>query len=89
MTACHVPEWKIPKYRPDFFTDDYGFITDYLSEYMCEMRKESYSDAFDKDFFLGNNLNQRDTVVVRKMISGFVKLIYPDGKYTKEDIQEI
>ena len=86
---CYVPGWEIPKYRPDFFTDDYGFITDYLSEYMREMRKESYGDAFDKYFRLGNNLNQRDTIAVRKMVSGFVKLVYPDGEYTKEDIQEI
>lgn len=86
---CYVPGWEIPKYRPDFFTDDYGFITDYLSEYMREMRKESYGDAFDKHFRLGNNLNQRDTIAVRKMVSGFVKLVYPDGDYTKEDVQEI
>lgn len=86
---CYVPGWEIPKYRPDFFTDDYGFITDYLSEYMREMRKESYGDAFDKYFRLGNNLNQRDTIAVWKMVSGFVKLVYPDGEYTKEDIQEI
>ncbi|MDO4554257.1 MAG: protease Lon-related BREX system protein BrxL [Lachnospiraceae bacterium] len=86
---CYIPGWEIPKYRPDFFTDDYGFITDYLSEFMREMRKESYSDAFDKYFRLGSNLNQRDTIAVRKMVSGFVKLIYPDGEFSKEDIQEI
>lgn len=86
---CYISGWEIPKYRPDFFTDDYGFITDYLSEYMREMRKESFSDAFDKYFRLGNNLNQRDTIAVRKMVSGFVKLVYPNGEYTKEEIQEI
>lgn len=86
---CYVPGWEIPKYRPDFFTDDYGFITDYLSEYMREMRKESYGDAFDKYFRLGSNLNQRDTIAVRKMVSGFTKLLYPDGNYTKEQVEEI
>lgn len=86
---CYVPGWEIPKYRPDFFTDDYGFITDYLSEYMREMRKESFGDAFDKYFRLGSNLNQRDTIAVRKMVSGFMKLVYPDGDYTKEDVQEV
>ena len=86
---CYVPGWEIPKYRPDFFTDDYGFITDYLSEYMREMRKESFGDAFDKYFRLGSNLNQRDTIAVRKMVSGFVKLLYPNGVCTKEDIEEI
>ena len=85
---CYVPGWEIPKYRPDFFTDDYGFITDYLSEYMREMRKEAFGDAFDKYFRLGSNLNQRDTIAVRKMVSGFVKLLYPDGNYTKEEIEE-
>lgn len=86
---CYVPGWEIPKYRPEFFTDDYGFITDYLSEFMREMRKESYGDSFDKFFRLGSNLNQRDTIAVRKMVSGFTKLIYPDGDYTKEQIEEI
>ena len=86
---CYVPGWEIPKYRPDFFTDDYGFITDYLSEFMREMRKESFGDAFDKYFRLGSNLNQRDTIAVRKMVSGFVKLLYPNGACTKEDIEEI
>ena len=86
---CYVPGWEIPKYRPDFFTDDYGFITDYLSEFMREMLKESFGDAFDKYFRLGSNLNQRDTIAVRKMVSGFVKLLYPNGVCTKEDIEEI
>lgn len=86
---CYVPGWEIPKYRPDYFTGDYGFITDYLSEFMKEMRKETYSDAADKYFRFGNNLNQRDMIAVRKMISGFTKLVYPDGVYTKEEMEEI
>jgi len=86
---CYVPGWEIPKYRPDYFTGDYGFITDYLSEFMKEMRKEPYGDAADKYFRFGNNLNQRDMIAVRKMISGFTKLIYPDGVYTKEEMEEI
>jgi ATP-dependent Lon protease len=86
---CYVPGWEIPKYRPDFFTDEYGFITDYLSEVMRELRKEQFSDVSDKFFKFGSNLNQRDVIAVRKMISGFMKLIYPNGQYIKEDIEEI
>ena len=86
---CYVPGWEIPKYRPEFFTNDYGFITDYLSEFMREMRKETYGDASDKFFRFGSNLNQRDTIAVRKLISGFTKLIFPDGVYTKDDMEEI
>lgn len=86
---CYVPGWEIPKYRPEFFTNDYGFITDYLSEFMREMRKTTFSNASDKYFKFGNNLNQRDTIAVRKMVSGFTKLVYPDGNFTKEDMEEI
>ena len=86
---CYLPGWEIPKYRPKFFTDEYGLITDYLAEYFREMRKHSYSDVLDHYFKLGNNLNQRDTIAVRKMVSAYIKLLYPDGSYTKEDIEEI
>ena len=86
---CYIPGWEVPKYRPEFFTNDYGFITDYLSEFMREMRKEPFGDACDKYFRFGTNLNQRDTIAVRKMISGFTKLMYPDGIFTKDEIEEI
>lgn len=75
--------------RPEFFTDNYGFISDYLAEWMREMRKVPETDAFDKYFKLGHCLNQRDTIAVRKMVSGLTKLIYPDEKFTEEDIEEI
>lgn len=86
---CYNPGWEVPKFRPEHFTNDYGFISDYLSEVMREMRKEQYGDSLDKYFRLGRNLNQRDTIAVRKMVNGYVKLLYPDGNYTKEDIEEI
>ena len=86
---CYVPGWEIPKYRPNFFTNGYGFITDYLSEFMREMRKEPFGDACDKYFRFGTNLNQRDVIAVRKMVSGFAKLLYPHGEFTKADMEEI
>lgn len=85
----YMPGWEIPKMRPDFFTDRYGFIVDYLAEYFREMRKRSFADAIDQFFKLGNNLNQRDVIGVRKTVSGFMKLLYPHGEYTKEDIVEV
>jgi len=86
---CYVPGWEIPKFRPEHFTDEYGFITDYLAEFIRELRKEQYGDALDQYFRLGKNLNQRDTIAVRKMVGGLVKLIYPDGTYTKQELEEI
>lgn len=86
---CYVPGWEIPKFRPEHFTNDYGFITDYLAEFIRELRKEQHGDAIDKYFRLGKNLNQRDTIAVRKMVGGLVKLIYPNGDYTKDELEEI
>ena len=86
---CYLPGWEVPKFRPEHFTDDYGFITDYLAEFIRELRKSGQGDALDKYFRLGKNLNQRDVIAVRKTVSGLVKLIYPNGKYTKEDVEEI
>ncbi|MEA4958023.1 hypothetical protein SDC9_37504 [bioreactor metagenome] len=86
---CYVPGWEIPKFRPEHFTDNFGFITDYFAEFMREMRKKSYSDALEKYFKLGNNLNQRDVTAVKKMVSGLIKLIFPNGNFDKEDVREI
>lgn len=85
----YLPGWEVPKFSTKHFTDDYGFITDYISEFFREMRKRNYADAFDKYFKLGNNINQRDTMAVRKTVSGLVKLIYPNGEFTKEEAEEI
>lgn len=86
---CYLPGWEIPKFRPEHFTDDYGFITDYMAEFLRELRKEQYGDALDRYFRLGKNLNQRDTIAVRKMVGGLVKLVYPDGVFDKEELEEI
>lgn len=86
---CYIPGWEVPKFRPEHFTDDYGFITDYLAEFLRELRKEQFSDALDRFFRLGKNLNQRDTIAVRRIVSGMVKLLYLDGDFTKEQLEEI
>ena len=86
---CYLPGWEIPKFRPESFTNDYGFITDYLSEFVRELRKEQFGDVLDKFFKLGRDLNQRDTIAVRRTVSGLTKLMYPDSSYTKKDIAEI
>ena len=85
----YLPGWEIPKFRPEYFTDEYGFITDYLSEFLREMRKCSFSDALDRYFKLGNNLNQRDVIAVRKTVSGLIKLIYPNGELSRDEVEEV
>lgn len=86
---CYLPGWDIPKFRPEHFTNDYGFISDYLAEFIRELRKEQYGDAINHYFRLGKNLNQRDTIAVRRMTDGYLKLLYPDGNFTKEEVEEV
>lgn len=86
---CYLPGWEVPKFRPEHFTNDYGFITDYLAGFIRELRKEQYGDALDKYFRLGKNLNQRDTIAVRRLVDGYLKLLYPDGVFSKEEVAEV
>ncbi len=83
----YLPGWEIPKMRPEFFTNEYGFITDFMAEWMRELQKMNFSNAIDKYFRLGHDLNQRDSRAVKKTVSGLLKLMHPDGVYTKEDVR--
>lgn len=85
---AYIPGWEIPKMRPEFFTNRYGLIVDYLAEFFREMRKRSFADAIEKYFKLGNNLNQRDVIAVRKTVSGLMKLLYPHSQFNKEDVRQ-
>jgi len=84
----YLPGWEVPKMRSEFFDDQFGFIVDYFSEFMRELRKHSYSDAINQHFALGDHLNQRDEKAVRKTVSGFLKMLHPHGEYTKEELRE-
>lgn len=83
----YLPGWEIPKMRPEFFTDAYGFISDYFSECLRELRKRNFSDAITRYFRLGKDLNQRDVIAVKKTVSGLLKILFPDGNYGKEDVR--
>ncbi len=84
----YLPGWEIPKMRPEFFTNAYGFISDYYAECLRELRKHNFSDAISHYFRLGKDLNQRDSIAVKRTVSGLIKLLFPDGKYTKEDLRK-
>ena len=83
-----LPGWEITKFSPQNFTNHFGFSTDFFSEVLKSQRKTTYYDALDKYFSLGSHLKQRDSKSVRRIISGFIKLLHPNGEYSKEDIRE-
>jgi len=85
----YLPGWEVPKMQVDFFTDHYGFVVDYLAEALRELRRQNFVDTADRYFSFGSHLNARDVKAVRKTISGLIKLIYPHGEITKEEMAEL
>ncbi len=84
----YLPGWEMIKFAPKHFTSSFGFSTDYFSEVLKSLRRVTYTDALEEFFSLGTHLKQRDTKPVKKTVSGFIKLLHPDGVYTKEDVRE-
>lgn len=84
----YCPGWEVPKMTPAMFTVHYGFVVDYIAESFRELRKHNYTEILDKYFSLGSHLNSRDTKAVRKTVSGFVKILHPDGVVSKEELEE-
>ncbi len=85
---AYIPGWEIPKMRPEFFTNQYGFIVDYLAEFFREMRKQNFGDAISKYFRLGRDIGQRDSTAIKHTVSGLLKLLYPHEDYDKEGVRE-
>lgn len=85
----YVPGWEIPKMRVEFFTDHYGFVVDYFAEALRELRKHSFTEAIDRCFSLGSHLNARDVKAVRKTVSGLIKILYPHGEFTRDELAEL
>lgn len=83
-----LPGWEIMKFAPANFTNHIGFSTDFFSEMLHHLRKDNYTNALDEYFVLGSQLRQRDTKPVRKTVSGLIKLMHPDGNFTKEDVRK-
>lgn len=85
----YMPGWEVPKMRNDLFTDHYGFVVDYLAEALRSLRKSNYTEIIDKYFSLGPHLNARDRKAVRKTVSGLMKIMYPHGEATVEELREL
>src|ERR1700738_1404232 len=85
----YIPGWEMPKMKVDFFTNHYGFVVDYLAEALRELRKHTFTEVLDRNFSLGAHLKSRDVKAVRKTVSGLVKLIFPNGALSKEEVAEL
>jgi ATP-dependent Lon protease len=85
----YLPGWEIPQMRNELFTNHYGFVVDYLAEALRELRKHNFTEIVDRHFSMGAHLNARDRKAVRKTVSGLVKIIFPHGEVTHEELADI
>ena len=76
----YLPGWDTPKMEQRYFSDNYGFISDYLAEALRASRRQNYSGAVDEEFAFGEHLNARDERAVRKTVSGVQEIEQRKGK---------
>lgn len=83
------PGWEVSPVRNELFTDGYGFIVDYVAEILKHLRSEDFTGAY-KDFFeITSEVSTRDQTGFEKTFSGLMKIIYPHGQATPEEIEEL
>lgn len=85
----YLPGWEVSKLRNELFTNDFGFVVDYLAEILKHLRKEDYSKAYQKYFTLSDTITTRDKTGIEKTFSGLLKIVFPDGNFTEEECRLI
>ena len=85
----YLPGWEFEQIRSEMFTHGYGFVVDYLAEILHNQRDVDYGSAFERYFTLSSTLSTRDKDAIRKTFSGLMKLIYPSGNATPEQMESL
>src|SRR3954452_24527364 len=85
----YIPGWEVDTIRGEMFSEGYGFVVDYIAEVLKSMRNADYSDRYQQYYTLGSDISTRDRDGIHKTFSGLMKLIYPDGKATPTEIEEL
>ncbi len=85
----YIPGWEVDIIRGEMFSNGYGFVVDYIAEVLKSMRSQDYSDRYQQHFTLSPDISTRDRDGIHKTFSGLMKILYPDGQATKEEIEEI
>jgi ATP-dependent Lon protease len=85
----YIPGWEVDTIRSEMFSDGYGFVVDYIAEVLKSMRTADHSDRYQQHFTLSPDISTRDRDGIHKTFSGLMKLLYPHGEATQEEIGEI
>lgn len=84
----YLPGWEIPKITPQSLATGVGFVTDYFGEVLVRLRDEDFQGRI-RDLGASVGMTRRDQVAVERLGSGLIKLLYPDGKMTPEELHEV
>jgi len=85
----YIPGWEIDIIRGEMFSSGYGFVVDYIAEILKHLRNEDYSSKYQEFFELSNDISTRDRDGIHKTFSGLMKILYPSGEASKEEIEEL
>jgi len=85
----YIPGWEVDTIRGEMFSNGYGFVVDYIAEVLKSMRSADYSDRYQQHFTLSSDISTRDRDGIHKTFSGLMKILYPHGEATPEEIEEI
>ena len=85
----YIPGWEVDIIRGEMFSNGYGFVVDYLAEILRSLRNHDYSDRYREHFTLSSDISTRDRDGINKTFSGLMKILFPHGGATREDIEEL
>lgn len=87
----YIPGWEIPKIDDSAYNNNFGLITDYMSEalHYLFVHDSDYVGVVNSRLKKGDNIEGRDNRALQKTISGFIKLLFPTGQPTDEEFDEI
>jgi len=85
----YIPGWEVDIIRGEMFSGGYGFVVDYLAEILRSLRNHDYSDRYKELFSLSSDISTRDRDGINKTFSGLMKILFPHGEASKEEIEEL
>ena len=85
----YIPGWEVDIIRGEMFSSGYGFVVDYLAEILRHLRNQDLSDQYKEYFTLSSNIATRDRDAINKTFSGLMKILFPQGGATEEEVEEV
>ena len=85
----YIPGWEVEVIRAEMFTSGFGFVVDYLAEILRKLRTYDYTHHYQQHFRLSSEISTRDRDGVNKTFSGLMKILFPSGEASKEDMELI